>query len=117
MELPSIEQVNNVWQLLAFVAAVTVIVGGYVFMNRAKREADKQTDVSQQVVERVAEVPRLLATVELLTQQAKAQAADIAELKQEMDWHRKYAAWLVSLDLPKPPFLTLEEYIADSQKF
>lgn len=45
-----------------------------------------------------------------------AQDARIDALEAELHNLRDYARWLVTLDLPKPPFLTAEEFLAEQQR-
>lgn len=45
-----------------------------------------------------------------------AQDARIDALEAELHTLRDYARWLATLDLPKPPFLTAEEYLAEQQR-
>ena len=45
-----------------------------------------------------------------------AQDARIDALEAELHSLRDYARWLVTLDLPKPPFLTAEEFLAEQKR-
>lgn len=45
-----------------------------------------------------------------------AQDARIDALEAELHNLRDYARWLVTLDLPKPPFMTAEEFLAEQQR-
>lgn len=45
-----------------------------------------------------------------------AQDERIDALEAELHSLRDYARWLVTLDLPKPPFLTAEEFLAEQQR-
>lgn len=112
-----VSAINNGWQAVAFVASVTVVVLGYIAMQRAKTGADKQVDANKEVAARVAEVPRLLETVELLTAQAKANAARIEALEVDLTDHRDYVAHLEAMDeFTDPPFPSLERFRQERAK-
>lgn len=117
MTLPDVSEITNGWQALATIASVAVIVLGYLAMQRAKAGADKQTEATQEVANRVAEVPRLLETVELLTAQAKEDRKVLMELKGELTDYRDYVAELEAHpEFTDPPFKSLAKFRAERQK-
>lgn len=108
-----VSAINNGWQAVAFVASVTVVVLGYLAMQRAKTGADKQVDANREVAARVAKVPRLLETVELLTAQAKEDRARIEALEVDLTDHRDYVAYLEAMDeFTDPPFPSFHKWRA-----
>lgn len=112
-----VSAINNGWQAFAFVASVTVVVLGYIAMQRAKNGADKQVDANKEVAAQVAEVPRLLETVELLTAQAKEDRDRITALEIDLTDHRDYVAHLAAMDeFTDPPFPSLERFRQERAK-
>lgn len=112
-----VSAISNGWQAFAFVASVTVVVLGYIAMQRAKTGADKQVNAAQEVANRVNEVPRLLETVELLTAQAKEDRSRITALEVDLTDHRAYVTLLEGMDeFTDPPFPSFDRFREERAK-
>ena len=45
----------------------------------------------------------------------ESQNGRLVRVEDELGYHRRYSRWLVTLALPKPPFKTFEEYMAEDE--
>lgn len=79
------------------------------------RNGPKKTEAGTSAIETVAlAMSNEVAKVRGEFQAELAKRDDrIAALEVSQEQHANYAKWLVSLGLPKPPFLTIDEYLAE----
>lgn len=118
MDALDLGNVTNVWQFLAFAFTIIVVTLGGWFMKRTKSDVDHEADSSKSVAKRVASVPKLYDTVEVLTESVKKLAQDNEELRakfeaweHEVRWRDEYIAVLASMEeFTDPPFPSIERW-------
>lgn len=102
---------DSLWSTIGY---AIVILGSFLMWWLNNRPAKKPEEAA---VSHDAVIKEYLEgqIVELRQDMASALAerdARLAALEDSDRSHKQYAEWLVQLGLPKPPFLTYEEYLA-----
>lgn len=77
MEQLHLEDVNNIWQAVAFVASIAVVTGSGWLMMRTKRNADQEQEKAAPVLAAAQEAADLGPAVTALS-------AELADLQQEV---------------------------------
>lgn len=77
MEQLNLEDVNNVWQAVAFIASVAIVTGSGWLMLRTKRNADQEQEKAAPVLAAAQEAADLGPAVTALS-------AELAELQHEV---------------------------------
>lgn len=77
MEQLHLEDVNNIWQAVAFVASIAVVTGSGWLMMRTKRTADQEQEKAAPVLAAAQEAADLGPAVTALS-------AELAEVQQEL---------------------------------
>lgn len=99
----SSEVLNALVTLIVGVVGAALTYAGVKATSRANREANEPANWQSLTTEMKA----------FFREQLAERDERLGKIEDELSWHRRYAAWLVTLGFDKPPFLTFDEFVAE----